>query len=63
MLKIKNETNYIKDSNFLIVNKLGKNLGSHLILNFKLKNHIKFFTNKCNLNNCMICKFTSKTFY
>ena len=31
MLKIKNETNYIKDSKFLIVNRLAKNLSSHLI--------------------------------
>ncbi|CAF1074569.1 unnamed protein product, partial [Brachionus calyciflorus] len=53
--KIKDNSLALNDTKLLVVNRINKNLGSLLILNFKLNKIKRYFCTKCNIENCKTC--------
>lgn len=49
---------FIKDSSLKLINKMQLNLSSMLIFGLKSDCVKLFHFSKCNLQNCILCKFT-----
>jgi hypothetical protein len=61
--RISNDYIFLKQKKILIVNNINYNLGAILINNFKLNKTIYYNYEKCNKNNCIICKFSLNYHY